>query len=94
MAIGHSCLHKLLTRSRNDRHALRNDLQLACGLTLSLDHYSQTLVPTLSSLGELCELGQSEFDLTLLWSWRSGRLWGLGLVWCGEARRSAHHLSA
>lgn len=94
MAIGHGCLHELLTRPRNDRHPLRNDLQLACGLTLPLDHNRQALVPSLSPLGELCELGQSEFDLSLLWSGRRGHLWGLGWDWCGEARRSAHRLSA
>ncbi len=49
LAIGHGCLHELLTGPRNDRHPLRNDLQLACGLTLPLDHNRQALVPSLKS---------------------------------------------
>lgn len=81
MAVGHGSLHELLTWTRNDRYALRYDLQLACGLTLSLNHNRQALAPSmLSPLGELRQLSQGEFDLTLLWSGRRGCLRSLGLA--------------
>lgn len=68
LSIGHGCLHQLLTRARDDCHTLRDDLQLALGLALTLDYHSQAWVSSLGTLGELHELSHSELDLTLLWS--------------------------
>lgn len=68
LAVGHGCLHQLLTRTGDDCYTLWDDLQLSLGLALTLDHHRQTWVSTLSTLCQLHELCHSEFNLTLLWS--------------------------
>lgn len=47
LAIGHSRLHQLLTRGRDDGDALWDNLQLALRLALTLDHHCQTRIPSL-----------------------------------------------
>lgn len=45
MAVGHGRLHELLTGPGDDRDSLGDDLQLARGLALALDHHRQALGP-------------------------------------------------
>lgn len=46
LAIGQRRLHQLLARPGYDCHPLGDDLQLACGLALTLDHHCQGLLGT------------------------------------------------
>lgn len=66
LSVGHGGLHELLPRPRDEGHSLGNDLQLALGLALALDHHRQTGVSLLSALCQLHELGHGQFDLSLL----------------------------
>lgn len=50
LAIGHGCLHQLLTGARDDSHTLGDDLQLALRLPLTLDHHCQARVSSLCTL--------------------------------------------
>lgn len=46
LAVGQGCLHELLAGSWNDGDPLGYELQLAGGLTLALNHHSQSLSGT------------------------------------------------
>jgi len=54
LAVGHGRLHQLLTGNGDDGHTLWDDLQLALGLALTLDHHRQTWVSTLQTKKESC----------------------------------------
>ena len=65
MAVGHGRLHELLTGPGDDRDPLGDDLQLARGLALALDHHSQALGPAawpLYCLALLLLMGERQRD--------------------------------
>lgn len=47
MTVWHGSLHELLTRTGDDCDTLWDDLKLALGLTLTLDHHRETWVSSL-----------------------------------------------